>query len=150
MRCKKSMMKIQTLFVFAVVIFTSFGCKEKWDSQTVEMSSSSEEYRAEDYEKVQGVVLKMVPVSENELSSNTKSDIYYVYNIDQTEPKIGVVKNSDSKFGEDDLITVMVNKENSSLSFIDRRGMVDQEVLYKYLKRADSSFYRMKRQVPFE
>lgn len=144
------MMRIPTLIIITVVIFTSFACKEKKDSQTLEVSPRSKEYREEDYDIVQGIVLKMVPNEENESSTNTKNDIYYVYNIDQNEPKTGIEKNSEARFGEDDLIMVMVNKENASLSFIDRRGMINQELLYQYLKRADSSYYRIKERAPFE
>lgn len=144
------MIKTHALFVYGLLVFTFLGCKNKTDSQTSEASQGSEDYIEGEYKKVQGIVLKLVSSDKNDSSSEIKNDIYYVYNIDQAEPKIGVIKNSDSRYGEDDLVTVLVHKENSNLSLIDRRGMVNQELLYQYLTRTDSSFYKMKDSVPFE
>ena len=144
------MMKILPLFIMILTILSSFSCNEKTESQTSEMSSDFKEDYEEDYIKVQGIILKIVAVEQNETSSKIKNDIYYVYRIDQSEPIIGVEKNSDSRFVEDDLVSVLVNIKNPNLSNIDRRGMIDQELLYQYLKRTDSSYYRMKKKVPFD
>lgn len=138
-------MKISTLIIISVVILSSFACKEDKDSKPGGESPSSDQY-----EEVQGIVLKVVAASQDQSpSKNPISDIYYVYNLDQAEPIIGVEKNSELKFAEDDLVKVSVNKKNQNLSSIDKRGMVDQELLYQYLKRTDSSYYRMKDRVPF-
>ncbi len=146
------MIKLQSLFIISVLIFTSFACREKRDGQALETNSdsSSKELGSEEYAKIQGIILKIIPSKEENSSLDSENDLYYVYNINQPEPRIGVEKNSDSKFEEDDLVVVMVNYENPDQQYIDGRGMIDQEVLYSYLKRADSSYYRMKEGVPFE
>src|SRR5690554_5272630 len=138
--------------ILMTVVFSAFSfisCKENGNSQMLESPSNAAIHGEANFEKVQGIVLKLEAVEVSDSSSVSRNDIYYVYNLHEQEPNIGVDRNSDSKLAEDDLITVMMNSEDTSLSYIDRRGMEDQELLYQYLKRADSSYSKMKERVPF-
>jgi len=145
-------MKIKPLFTILLTSLLLFCCKEK-DSEknNIVGQSNSEEYKEEDYKKVQGVILKKVTrYKRSFFDSYKKGDIYYIYNLDLDEPQIGVEKNSELMFYEDDIVAVMVNKYDSSVSFIGHRGIVDQELLYQYLTRTDSNYYKMKNHVPFK
>lgn len=143
-------MKIKGFVLIAFIVVIFLGCNENKNSKEIKISRESEEFREDDYQKVQGIVLMIDPSEENESSSNTERNIYYVYNLNLKEPLLGVERNSELMFNEDDLVTVMVNKNDQDISFINQRGMIDQEVLYQFLKRVDSTYYRMKDRVPFD
>lgn len=142
-------MKLYVLITIIFLAFTSFSCKEKENLKILDLPSHTSVNGEVDHDKVQGIVLKLVPVGDANSSSIPINDIYYIYSLDKPEPNIGVERNSHSRFAEDDLVTVMVHKENFSVSYIKGRGMENQELLYQYLKRVDSSYSKMKNRVPF-
>jgi|GEM_PF-3090657 hypothetical protein len=142
-------MKIYVLIAIIFSALTTFSCKEKENSKILDTPSITSVNEVVGHDKVQGIVLKVVAVGDADSSAIPRNDIYYIYNLSKREPDIGVERNSNSRFAEDDLVTIKVNKENSSISFIDRRGMENQELLYQYLKRTDSSYSNMKSRVPF-
>ncbi len=144
-------MKIKILIIVFLTSLSLLCCKQMHKSDEMRKSSDFETYKEDDYIKVQGIVLKkIVRFKKSLFNSNEKGDIYYIYDLDLTKPQIGVERKSNLMFNEDDLVTVMVNKKDSAISFIGHRGIVDSELLYQYLSRSDSSYYRMKNKVPFD
>lgn len=134
----------------SLVSLSLLCCKEKDNKKDINKSSNFEQYNEDDYNKVQGIILKkVIHLKRSLLNSPEKGDIYYIYNLNLAKPLIGVEKDSELMYDEDDLVTVMVHKKDSAESFIGYRGIVDQELLYQYLTRVDSNYYKMKNQVPF-
>jgi hypothetical protein len=144
-------MKKELIFVMFLALFSMQCCKEiDKKKEGYNVSSEFEINNEDDYLKVQGVILKKNRYLKRELlNSPEKGDIYYIYNLNLAEPQIGIEKNSELMYSEDDLVTIMVHKKDSTKSFIGYRGIVDQDLLYQYLTRIDSNYYKIKSQVPF-
>jgi len=128
------------LIVFVIILFCTVSCvKEKEQRKSgVEKDLN---YSEDNYYKVQGIIVK------SDLSfSYTKKfrrDYTYIYYLERDNPLKGIEKISDLIFDIEDPVAIMVNKKDSTDSFIGHRGIIDEEVLVNYLTREDNHYESM-------
>lgn len=99
------------------------------------------DYSEDNYYKVQGIIVK----SDLSFSYTDKfrRDYTYIYHLENDTPSKGVEKISDLIFDIEDPVAIMINKKDSTDTFIGHRGIINEEILVNYLTREDNHYNSM-------
>lgn len=125
-------MKIKKILTIAVLIILS--CKDGVNKENLD----EKVYDENDYIKVQGIIVQVV--NNFTYADKFKRDYRYIYYLDRKKPIEGVVKGSELIFDMEDPVAIMVNKTDSTDTFIGHRGIINEEVLVEYLTNPNSDY----------
>jgi hypothetical protein len=131
------MKKMLQLIIVILLSSSLYSCKEgiKQSEDDIDLN----EYKEEDYYKVQGIVVKK-NFHFNYVDKFNKRSLVYIYRLDLNEPLVGIEKNTRLMINPEEPIAVMVHKRDSTISFIGHRGIIDEDLLVEYLTRPDGDY----------
>lgn len=105
---------IKKELILGIIVFITFSCKEK----------RYEDYKAEDFYEVQGIITNIKPTS-NPFDSSRMCDIRYIYFLDENPPMTGFEGSIDLYLKIGQPIVVLVHRKDKKTNFYGYNGVID-------------------------
>ena len=115
-------------FTLFTLLFLAFGCGNP-------AKKEYEDYNEDDFVEVQGILTRTF--GKARFPDKFRTDIYFIYNLDKENPDTGFELGSPYMLDEGEPIIVLVHRNDHKISFFGTRGIIEEEILLKYLDKCN-------------
>ena len=119
---------MNTYLYLLLILLLCIGCNES-------AKKKYEDYNDKDFIEVQGILTRSF--RKTKFPDRFESDIYFIYNLDKDKPNKGYELGSPYMLDEGEPVIILVHHSNEAISFFGSRGIIEEEVLLKYLDKCN-------------